>query len=246
MALRRYGSCRSLGCLMWTPSLCQMRGTTNLLNASRRCDKLWNTNWRLPERTIEKLNPKYIEELRLVSQDPDIWVPSQHTVQQDVEQLYEGMAHLVTAYFKIMDGSIVYFWSSVSNNHLGPWNDIQESIFPSMLQAHSSSMNWIHISIFSIKTMLMVLSFFNKQYKQRRAVGAASGLTVGLATAAAPADAELLDTNKQELQDILNKDFDAETEAELHTCVIADAGQAEQDEQVIGGIRQKAIADMAA
>ena len=46
-------------------------------------------------------DPEHLEELQLVSQNLNVAVPSPHTVQRDVERLYEGFAPLVTAYFKV-------------------------------------------------------------------------------------------------------------------------------------------------
>lgn len=46
-------------------------------------------------------DPEYYEELQLVSQNPNIKVPSQETVRDDVERLYEGLAPCLTAYFEV-------------------------------------------------------------------------------------------------------------------------------------------------
>lgn len=46
-------------------------------------------------------DPEYLEELRLVSRNPDIKVPSQETVQDGVKRLYVGLAPLLTAYFEV-------------------------------------------------------------------------------------------------------------------------------------------------
>ena len=46
-------------------------------------------------------DPEYYEELKLVSQNPNIKIPSQETVRDDVERLFEGFAPLLTAYFEV-------------------------------------------------------------------------------------------------------------------------------------------------
>ncbi|KAH9935413.1 uncharacterized protein B0H18DRAFT_833547, partial [Fomitopsis serialis] len=46
-------------------------------------------------------DPEYLTEMQLVSGNPDIRLPSPHTVQRDVERLYEGMAAQLTSYFQV-------------------------------------------------------------------------------------------------------------------------------------------------
>lgn len=101
------------------------------------------------------------------------------------------------------------------------------------------------------KTFQMVMSFFNKQYKRKKATGSSAAAPATGRTPATTAEAdasapEVLDAEEEELQEILDKDAEAETAAQAYERAIADAGQAEQDEVVISGIRQQAITEMAA
>ena len=82
------------------------------------------------------------------------------------------------------------------------------------------------------------MSFFSKQYKRKKATSLST-------TTSTETNMEALDVEEEELQEILDKDSEAETEVQALERAIADAGQAEHDEQVISGIRQQAIADMA-
>ena len=93
----------------------------------------------------------------------------------------------------------------------------------------------------------MVMSFFNKQYKRKKVSGVSPGAPAATVApvAAAEADTEVLDAEEEELQDILEKDAETETEAQAYERAIIDAGQAVQDELVVNRIRQQAIAEMA-
>ncbi|KAI0326823.1 hypothetical protein GY45DRAFT_1258217, partial [Cubamyces sp. BRFM 1775] len=51
-------------------------------------------------RSVE--DPEHLEEIKLVcQQDPSVKVPSQETIRDDVERLYEGLAPLLSAYFQV-------------------------------------------------------------------------------------------------------------------------------------------------
>lgn len=93
----------------------------------------------------------------------------------------------------------------------------------------------------------MVMSFFNKQYKRKKVAvqSAVMPATAGSTVAMTETDMEALDAEEEELREILDKDSEAETAVQALERAIADAGQAEQDEQVISGIRQQAIVEMA-
>ena len=99
-----------------------------------------------------------------------------------------------------------------------------------------------------MRTSQMVMSFFNKQYKRKKVAAMQSAImpaTVGSTVAMTETDMEALDAEEEELLEILDKDSEAETAVQALERAIADAGQAEQDEQVISGIRQQAIVEMA-
>ncbi|KAI0080772.1 hypothetical protein K474DRAFT_1589311, partial [Panus rudis PR-1116 ss-1] len=98
-------------------------GTSNLVNAVRACDarrlgaaeavvlpKYSEIRHRLLIALRCCLNKRsfasmqdllYHEELRLVSGNPSICVPAEHTIQRDIERLYEGLGPSLTAYFKV-------------------------------------------------------------------------------------------------------------------------------------------------
>lgn len=104
------------------------QGTTNLLNAARKCDEnrsgagaVGNKDaGAVPPQTYSETlhrviiavrcavykrpfnmvaDPPYVHELQLLH--PGIRVPAPITVQRDVERLYEGTAGLITVYFKV-------------------------------------------------------------------------------------------------------------------------------------------------
>lgn len=106
------------------------QGTTNLRDAAIRCDKrrlngktslVPATPGEVPVRSEAMLHvltavlcaarkrsfqsvtdKEFVRLLQHVSGNPTLCTPSEHTVQRDVERLYEGMAPLVTAYFKVL------------------------------------------------------------------------------------------------------------------------------------------------
>ncbi|KAH9884326.1 hypothetical protein C8Q73DRAFT_625428, partial [Cubamyces lactineus] len=99
-------------------------GTTNFLNTARSCDQqrgigpsplsplppytearhraliaVHLSARKRPFHSVE--DPEYGKELRLVSQNRSLRTPSQETVRDDVERLYEGFAPRLTAYFEV-------------------------------------------------------------------------------------------------------------------------------------------------
>ena len=55
------------------------------------------------KRSFQSVTDKeFVQLLRHVSGNPNLCTPSEHTVQRDVERLYEGIAPLVTSYFQVL------------------------------------------------------------------------------------------------------------------------------------------------
>ncbi|KAI0070265.1 hypothetical protein K474DRAFT_1609013, partial [Panus rudis PR-1116 ss-1] len=87
----------------------------------------------------------------------------------------------------------------------------------------------------------MMLSFFNKQYKRKRAGAVHTGSSSAPTTSASSSSA--MDAVEAELEEILGE---AETEAEELQRLLADAGRGEHDEQIVKGVREQAIRGLAA